>query len=252
MKIFTKFCGVAFVMSLCVSTQASIIFDDLSSQTILRADDALGAYNSSTQSLLSSFSDTLIDGENLNLTSLVANISEYEASFDIDMFHRRSAELTAISFSSGALYFDVDQLTEYSLAGYYTQDGANDFYQYVVLKNISTNQIYFEGGAQDLLGNENYFTLGNINNSDYYSVVTGDLSGSLSAGSYMLEYRYHTQNHPAGAITRLDAAAQGDLHFTLAQAQGPGTVPEPLSLALFGMGSLVFGFFGFKKKSNKA
>jgi hypothetical protein len=178
------------------------------------------------------------------------------ALLDFDVDHVRTGTEGGIEESAqsyaGSVHFTAHVTTSYALSGRYVMTGpANRTHMNVYLEDRTTGLLVFQDySLSDNTANAN-FLLGVTSDGDVNKSNTGSLVGSLTQNhNYRLVFSNYIQAHP-----RSDngATATGCVTLSIGGATGGGncgsyvaaTVPEPLSLALLGLG---LGFAGFAQR----
>ncbi len=170
------------------------------------------------------------------------------ALFDFDFEHSRSGAKYSQAQTYGTIAFDVTETTSYDFSGFYASSAATYTRVVVSLSGPNGNGTLFEDWTESHSTSNESFVLGDANDGDYQNSLVGNLTGQLLAGTnYWLHYNF--------AIATPFASDTGDIAngcFTLAigGATAPGacdpasfsSAPEPMTLAILGLGLAGIGF----------
>lgn len=169
--------------------------------------------------------------------------------FSNDLSQRRDGDFFA--FTNGldnSMLFTVDANTSYSLFGFYDVtdvSSAGKVRFHSTLMDVSaSNALLFESAQESLSTMNESFVLGGAG-GDSININSGSLTGTLIAGhSYAWFFQAFMQARPTADD---GASALGNVSLILSDG-GTNPVPEPTSIALFGIGAIGLIVFHRRKR----
>ena len=163
-----------------------------------------------------------------------------------DLTQRKDGGENIVSYGFSDTEFTVTANTTYNLSGYYN-----------VLDVTSSGKVYFQSSLYDYSTNsylsyDYQYSENTLNENfvvggaggDSYNYSLGSLSGNLIAGNtYQYYWKAYVYSHPDA-----DGGASAVGNFTLVLGDGAAPVPEPASIAMWGLGALGMVFARRKRR----
>jgi hypothetical protein len=175
------------------------------------------------------------DGGNINKTTIDWSSGDGQTIFSFDMDHYRPGtqySRTETELEAGGLKFTANSNEPYKLSGYYdaTDVGApGDLQMYVELKDLGTQATLFSNKQESNSTHNEQFALGSMG-GDYVNSLSGSLAGDFIVGhSYLLTAVVFIEAYPDRDS---GVSALGNITLKI------GTVPEPSTLLLIGIGAI--------------